>query len=80
MHCLEQVAGGIGLSVKADKTEYMRFNKKGDISTLIGSSLKLVDKFICLGSSVSPTENYIITRLGKGWTATDRSYRWTAES
>ena len=33
----------IGLHVNADKTEYVCFNKKGDISTLNGGSLKLVN-------------------------------------
>ena len=37
----------------ADKTEYMCFNQRGDICTLNGSSLKLVDKFAYLESSVS---------------------------
>ena len=52
-HSLEQAAAGIGLHVKTDKTKYMYFNKIGDISTLKGGSLKLVDKFKYLGSSVS---------------------------
>ena len=43
LHCLEQAAGGIGLHVNADKTEYMYFNKRADISTLKGSPLKLED-------------------------------------
>ena len=47
-HSLEQASGRIGLHMNADKTEYMPFNKKGDISTLNGSSLKLVDKFTYL--------------------------------
>ena len=42
---LERAAAGIGLHVNADKTEYMCFNQRGDISTLNGSSLKLVDMF-----------------------------------
>ena len=42
---LEQTAGGIGLHVNADKTEYMCFNQRGDISTLKSGPLKLVDKF-----------------------------------
>ena len=50
----------------------MRFNQKGDISTLDGTSLKLVDKFTYLGSSVSSTEKDIDTRLTKAWTAIDR--------
>ena len=43
-----------------------------DISTLDGTSLKLVDKFTYLGSSVSSTEKDIDTRLMKAWTAIDR--------
>ena len=43
----------------------------GDISTLGGSSLKLVDKFTYLGSSVSSTGKYIDTRLANAWTAND---------
>ena len=35
----------IGLYVNAHKTEYMCYNQKGDISTLDGIPLKLVDKF-----------------------------------
>ena len=54
---------GIGLHVNAHKTEYMCYNQTGDISTLDGTSLKLVDKFTYLGSSVSSTEKDIDTRL-----------------
>ena len=43
----------------------------GNITTLDGASLRLVDKFTYLGSSVSSTENDIDTRLTKAWTATD---------
>ena len=68
-HSLEQAAAGIGLHVNAHKTEYMCFNQIGDISTLDGSSLKLLDKFTYLGSSVSSTEKDINTRLTKAWTA-----------
>ena len=53
LHSLERAAAGIGLHVNADKTEYICFNQRGDISTLNGSSLKLVNKFTYLGSSVS---------------------------
>ena len=42
--------------VNARKTEYIRFNQAGDISTLEGTSLKLVDKFYYLESSVSSTK------------------------
>ena len=50
LHSLEQAAG-IGLYVNAHKMEYMCYNQTGDISTLEGTPLKLVDKFTYLGSS-----------------------------
>ena len=58
--------------VNAHKNEYMCFNQEGDISTLEATSLKLVDKFTYLGSSVSSTEKDIDTRLTKAWTAIDK--------
>ena len=68
-HSLELVAAGIGFHANAYKTEYMCFNQTGDISTLDGSSLKLVDNFTYLGSSVSSTEKD--ARLTKACTAID---------
>ena len=62
----------IGLHVNADKTKFMCFNQRGDISTLNSSSLKLVDKFTYQGTSVLSTEKDINTRLTKVWTALDR--------
>ena len=50
----------------------MCYNQTGDISSLDGTSLKLVDKFTYLGSSISLTEKDIDTRLTKAWTAIDR--------
>ena len=72
LHNLERAAAGIGLHVNAHKTEYMCFNQTGDISIPGGTSLKLVDKFTYLGSSVSSTEKDINTRLTKAWTAIDK--------
>ena len=46
--------------------------QRGDISTLKGGPLKLVDKFSYIGSSVSSTENEINTQLAKVWTAIDK--------
>ena len=43
----------------------MCYNQTGDISTLDGTSLKLLDKFTYLGSSVSSTEKDIDTWLTK---------------
>ena len=71
LHSLERATAGIGLHVNTHKTEYMCYNQTGDISTLDGTSLKLVDKFTYLGSSVSSTEKDIDTRLTKAWTAID---------
>ena len=72
LHSLEWAATGICLHVNADKTKYMCLNQRGDISTLNGSSLELVDKFTYLGSSISSTEKDINTRLAKAWTTIDR--------
>ena len=72
LHSLEWAANGIGLSVNADKMEYMCFNQRGDISTLNSSFLKLVDKFTYLGSSVSSNKTDINTQRAKSWTAIDR--------
>ena len=72
LHSLKRAAAGIDLHVNAHKTEYMCYNQKGDISTLDGTSLKLVDKFTYLGCCVSWTEKDIDTRLTKAWTAIDR--------
>ena len=55
LHSLEGEAAGIGLYVNAHKAEYMRFYQRSDISTINGSSLKLVDMFTYLGSSISST-------------------------
>ena len=80
LHCLERATVSIGLHVNADKTEYICFNQNGDISTLKGGPLKLVDKFTHLGSSVSSTENDVNTLLAKAWTARDRlSLMWKSE-
>ena len=71
LHSLERAAG-IGLHVNADKTEYICFNESGDISVLKGASLKLVNKFTNLGSSVSSTKKDVNTWLAKPWNAIDR--------
>ena len=80
LHSLERLAGCIGFYVNADKMEYMCFNQSGDISTLNGSSLKLVDQFMYLGSRISSTKNDINKWLVKTWTAIDRlSVRWKSD-
>ena len=77
---LERAAAGIGLHVNALKTEYMCYNQTGDISTLDGTSLKLVDKFTYQGSNVSSTEKDIDMRLTKAWTSINRlSIIWKSD-
>ena len=49
----------------------MCYNQTGNISTQDGTSLKLVEKFTYLGSSISSTEKDIGTRLTMAWTAND---------
>ena len=58
----------------------MCYNQTGNITTLDGASLRLVDKFTYLGNSVSSTENDIDSRLTKAWTAIDRlSIIWKSD-
>ena len=58
----------------------MCFNQAGDISTRDGTSLKLLDKFTYLGSSVSSTEKDIDTQLTKAWTPIDKlSIIWKSD-
>ena len=80
LHSLKRAAAGIGLHVNAHKTEYMCFNQTGDISTLDGTSLKPVEKFTYLGSSISSLEKDIDTRLTKAWAAIDKlSIIWKSD-
>ena len=80
LHSLERAAAGNGLHVNAHKTQYMCYNQTGEITTIDGTPLKLVDKFTYLGSSVSSTEKDIDTRLTKAWTAIDRlSIIWKSD-
>ena len=67
LQSLERVAAGMGLHVNANKTGYMCFNQRSDISTLNGSSMKLVNKFIYQGTNVSSTKTDINTWLAKAW-------------
>ena len=80
LNSLERDAAGIGLHISGHKTEYMCYNQTGDISTRDGTSLKLVDKFTYLGSSVSSTEKEIDTWLTKARTVIDRlSIIWKSD-
>ena len=80
LHNVERAATGLGFHVNADKTEYMCFNQRCDITTLNGRSLKLEDKFTYLGSSVSSTEKDISMQLAKAWAAIDRlSVIWKSD-
>ena len=50
----------------------MSFNQRGDISSVNGRSLKLVDKFTLLGSGVSSIETDINMWLAKAWTTINK--------
>ena len=77
LHSLEQASRGIGLHVKASKTEYMSFKWEGAISTLNDGPLKVIDKFSYLGSSISSTESDVHMRLAKAWIAIDHMEIWS---
>ena len=77
LHRLEQAAGVIGLHVSIEKKEYMCFNNKGDISTLINDFLKLLDNLIYIGGIISSTEKDINVWLAQVWDAINRlSIKW----
>ena len=79
-YTMQWASTGIGLYVNAHKTDYMCYNHTGDISTLDGTPLKLVDRFTYLGSCVASTEKDIDTRLTKAWTAINRlSIIWKSD-
>ena len=72
LHIMERAAAVIGFPVNTCKAEYMYLNQRDVISTLNGSSLKLVDMFTYQGSRVSSTETNINTRLPKASVAIER--------
>ena len=45
--------------------EFMYFKQDGDISTLNGKPLKLVDQFTYLGSNITSTESDVNILVGK---------------
>ena len=80
LHSLERAVDGISLHINTDQTDFMYFNQRGDISTLNGRSLKLVDKFFYFGNTDSSTENDINRRLEKAWTAINKlSVMWKSD-
>ena len=80
LHSLERAATVIGLHVNVHNTKNICFNQRGDITTLNSSSLKLVDKFTYLESSVSSTEKDINSELAKVWTVIVKlSVIWKSE-
>ena len=54
------------------QTEFTCFKQEGAISTLSGKSLKLVDQFPYLNSTISSTESDVNICRVKAWTAIDR--------
>ena len=71
---MEQTTAGIGLHVNAHKTEYMCYNKTGNILHTRQNPSE-TSRQIHL-----PTEKVIDTRLTKAWTAIDRfSIIWKSD-
>ena len=67
---LDQAARNISLNGNTNKNRvHVFFLLRRAISTLNRNPLKLVDKFMYLGSSVSSTESDDIIHLVKMWTA-----------
>ena len=54
---MERATAGIDFHVNPHKTEYICFNQTGNISTRGVGSLKLVENFTYLASSVSSTRD-----------------------
>ena len=77
---MERTTTGIVLHFNPHKTEYMCYNHTGDVSTLDGTSLKLVDKFTYLGSSVSSNRKGHQHAANKGMDSYDRlSIIWKSD-
>ena len=75
---LSKIWTRVAMSISYDDNHYTM--GEGDISTLDGTPLKLVDKFTYLGSSVASTKKDIDTRLTKAWTAINRlSIIWKSD-
>ena len=79
-HSVERAVAGKGYHFNANKTEYSCLMKDATFPHLIGTSLKLMDKFTYQGSSFSSTKKYINTRLAKACTAINRlSVLWKSD-
>ena len=61
--------------ISSPSSDTKHFPLLGDISTLNCSTLKLVDKFTDLGSSVLSTETDINMRLAKAYTIGHMEFR-----
>ena len=67
---VELAVAQVGLQANETKTDYMMYNQpKGDLMTLNGGKLKMVDDFQYLGSRIASTEKDITMRIGKAWSA-----------
>ena len=76
---IQIVVGAFGTVPKNLENRLDKLNIRGRIE-IIKTTLKLVDKFTYLGSSVSSTETDINMRLAKAWTAIDKiSVIWKSD-
>ena len=67
LYSLDQTAGGIGLSVNINRTEFI-FKQEGAIF----KPLKLFGQLTYLGSNILSTESDVNISLAKAWTVTDK--------
>ena len=65
LYILKQAAGGIGLYMNINKTEFICFKPDRTIFILSGRSLKLVNQFTYIDSNISSTENDVNICIAK---------------
>ena len=77
LHIPKQTAGGIGLHMNTNKTEFICFKQEGAISPLSCWPLKLVDNFSYPHSNISSTESNVNIRQAKALAVINRlSIMW----
>ena len=83
LQSLEQASNGVGLYLNETKTECLnRCLSNADllVKTLSGSSLKMVEDYVYLGSFISSSEKDFNTRKGMAWSACNDMHQiWTSQ-
>ena len=83
LQSLEQASNGVGLYLNETKTECLnRCLSNADllVKTLSGSSLKMVEDYVYLGSFISSSQKDFNTRKGMAWSACNDMHKiWTSQ-